>query len=287
MKINEKKQLQEIKNNVSSKPLKISFFSTISEEAKELMNKIKVIDDWLETAQLICTKTDGKTKYDFSKFTFPLKFASKIYNYDLTLQKAQDNQQELKSTKKKKKRKKRKEKGDTLYSANKLYSIKNEIINAFKKGFFPYIDGFQEEETKTDANAFNEHIIKEETDINTELFKKHFNFQRPSDMLKFLYKVNTNQNNELVNVINSGLKDSKEEIKKMPKEEKETEKPDNIVKLVEEILKFNKQKQEGQGMKILTPSSEKLKNEVRQLLYSLYHSKNITKQVHNNLIKCI
>ena len=59
------------------------------------MNKIKVIDDWLETAQFICAKTDGKTKYDFSKFTFPLKFASKIYNYDLTLQKAQDNQQEL------------------------------------------------------------------------------------------------------------------------------------------------------------------------------------------------
>ena len=40
----------------------------------------------------------------------------------------------------------------------------------------------------------------------------------------------------------------------MPKEERETEKPDNIVKLVEEILKFNKQKQEGQGIKILTPS---------------------------------
>ena len=60
------------------------------------MNKIKVIDDWLENAQLICKKTDGKRKYDFSKFTFPLIFASKIYNYDLTLQKAQDNQQELK-----------------------------------------------------------------------------------------------------------------------------------------------------------------------------------------------
>ena len=63
-----KKQLEEIKNiNISSKPLKtISFFSTISEEAKELMNKIKVIDDWLENAQLICTKTDGKRKYDFN-----------------------------------------------------------------------------------------------------------------------------------------------------------------------------------------------------------------------------
>ena len=31
-------------------------------------------------------------------------------------------------------------------------------------------------------------------------------------------------------------------------------------------------------------NSEKLKNEIRQLLYSLYCSKNMTKQVYNNLI---
>ena len=30
-------------------------------------------------------------------------------------------------------------------------------------------------------------------------------------------------------------------------------------------------------------NSEKLKNEIRKLLYSLYCSKNITKQVYNNL----
>ena len=65
-------------------------------------------------------------------------------------------------------------------------------------------------ETITDVNKFNEWINKEETNINTELFKKHFNFQRASDMLKPLHKVNTNQNNELVNVFNSGLKDLKE-----------------------------------------------------------------------------
>ena len=84
-----KKQLEEIKNiNVSSKTLKtISVFSSLSEKAKELMNKIKVIDDWLETAQLICTKTDGKTKYDFNKFTFPLKFTSKIYHVILRYKK--------------------------------------------------------------------------------------------------------------------------------------------------------------------------------------------------------
>ena len=34
-------------------------------------------------------------------------------------------------------------------------------------------------------------------------------------------------------------------------------------------------------------NSEKLKNEIRQLLYSLYCSKNITKQVYNKLIKPI
>ena len=31
-------------------------------------------------------------------------------------------------------------------------------------------------------------------------------------------------------------------------------------------------------------NSEKLKNEIRQLLYSLYLLKNMTKQVYNNLI---
>ena len=34
-------------------------------------------------------------------------------------------------------------------------------------------------------------------------------------------------------------------------------------------------------------NSETLKNEIRQLLYSLYRSQNLTKQVHNNLIKHI
>ena len=50
----------------------------------------------LKLHNLFVQRLNGKTKYDFSKFTFPLKFASKIYNYNLTLQKAQDNLQELK-----------------------------------------------------------------------------------------------------------------------------------------------------------------------------------------------
>ena len=155
-------------------------------------------------------------------------------------------------------------------------------------------------------NTFNESIIKKEMDIkNMDLFK-HFNYQTPSSMLKNLYKTNDKEKNSLlVEVINSRLKGLKEEIEKMSKAEKETEKPDKLVEIVEDILKFNEQQQSGKGLKILTPqqmlsrlpitlaqlkagnNSDKLKNEIRQLLYSLYRSKNMTKQVYNNLINYI
>ena len=139
-----------------------------------------------------------------------------------------------------------------------------------------------QEETITHANAFNEWIIKKEANINSELFMEHFNFQNPSDMLKNLYQINDKEKkNKLVNVINSGLKDLKEEIKKMSEEEINTEKPDKIVKIVRKILNFNKQNQEGKGIKMLTPNqmlsrlpislaqlqtgnnTKKLKNEIR------------------------
>ena len=65
--------------------------------------------------------------------------------------------------------------------------------------------------------ALNKQIIDEEIDLNEELFNKYFIIQRPSDMLMYLNKTNDkDKNNELVNVINSGLK----EIKKMSGKEK-------------------------------------------------------------------
>ena len=63
--------------------------------------------------------------------------------------------------------------------------------------------------------------------------------------------------------------------------------------------------QQGQGLKILTPNqilrrlpvalaqlnagnnSEKLKNEIRQLLYSLYRSKKLTKNIYKSLVDII
>ena len=73
-----KKQLDAIKNiNISSK-MTIGFFSKLSGEAKKLMVSIKQLDNWLDKARIIFTKTDGKTIYNFKNITSPLKFASKI-----------------------------------------------------------------------------------------------------------------------------------------------------------------------------------------------------------------
>ena len=77
----------------------------------------------------------------------------------------------------------------------------------------------------------------------------------------------------------------------MPDDEIEIEKPYRIVDIAQRILEFNRKNQEGQGLKILTPGRrlsrlpitlahlkagnklEKLKNEIKQLSYSLHHSK--------------
>ena len=66
-----------------------------------------------------------------------------------------------------------------------------------------------------------------------------------------------------------------------------------------------KNETKGKGLKILTPkqmlqrlpiplaqvkagnNSESLLNEIRQIVYSLYQSKEITKKVYNNLIKSL
>ena len=64
-------------------------------------------------------------------------------------------------------------------------------------------------------------------------------------------KNNPERNNIQVNSINSGLNNLKEEIEDTS--EKETENPNEIVDIVEMILKFKRQ-QQGQGLKILAPS---------------------------------
>ena len=78
-----------------------------------------------------------------------------------------------------------------------------------------------------------------------------------------------------------------------------------LLEIVENILHFNQPNQKGSGLKVLTPSqmlnrlpislaqlnagnnSEKLKNEITQLLYSLYRSKTFTKNIYKTLVDII
>ena len=66
-----------------------------NDEANNLLSEFKKIDETLDNAELVCTKTDG-TKYDFNRFLLPLKFIEKIHNYKITLNEAIGNQTELK-----------------------------------------------------------------------------------------------------------------------------------------------------------------------------------------------
>ena len=89
------KQLKEIKNIDKNKTLKaIDEISKKNDEANKLLFEFKKIDEILDNAELVCTKTDG-TKYDFNRFLFPLKFIEKIHNYEITLDEAINDQQDL------------------------------------------------------------------------------------------------------------------------------------------------------------------------------------------------
>ena len=137
------------------------------------------------------------------------------------------------------------------------------------------------------------------------MFKKYFDFSTPIDLTNKLYKIkDAKKTSELVEKIRNRWSNLKDKFKEISKEEIKYEKPDDILGIVNEITDFNKKikKQRGSGLKILTPNqmlsrlpfslaqlkagnnSEKLKNEIRQLLYSLYRSKKLTKQFYKSLI---
>ena len=181
-----------------------------------------------------------------------------------------------------------------------MLNNRKEVTDAFKIGIFPYVDGFQikeEEEEESDelrdvVKKFIEYIENESKRINYDLLKDYFNLVVPSALVKQLYAT---KNDNLVEEIKSRRSNLKEE--KMSQNEKEIKQPDTILKIIKEILNFNKeiQKQRCLGLKILRPdqilsrlpitlaqlntgnNSGKRKNEIRSLLYLCTDKKNLQK----------
>ena len=85
------------------------------------------------------------------------------------------------------------------------------------------------------------------------MFRNYFNFETPTQLTKKLFEIkDKKENNDFVQETKNRCSKLKDEIKEMSDVEKKIEEPDKILKIVEEIFKFNKQNQEGKGLKILT-----------------------------------
>ena len=196
-------------------------------------------------------------------------------------------------------------KNKLLNNAKKFYEEREKIAEGFKNKVFPFYyhkayehrmklereeEREKEEEIKIvrDKNGLIGYgklmrkIGVKERKIDRELVKKYFFAHDLRHVLENFKnsKNNSKINNIQVNMINSGLKDLKEEIRNMSEKEKKVKKPNDIVNIVEDILEVNRQ-QKGEGLEILTldqmlsrlpitlaqlkaeNNSEKLKNEIR------------------------
>ena len=183
-----------------------------------------------------------------------------------------------------------------------LFDIRNAIVSLFRNGFVKPLD-YQSavklekkskpektvgERTKLRKQTLNE-IAKNEKNISLELFRKYFEYLSPVDMYKNLNdSINTERNKIQTESIKNAFTDFKKDTENTPKDNANKIEEKKIIDIVEHILYFNEENQQGSGLKILTPSqmlgrlpislaqlnagnnSEKLKNGIRQLLYCLY-----------------
>ena len=113
-------------------------------------------------------------------------------------------------------------------------------------------------------------------------------------------------NKDQVYLIKKELTRLKNVVKNVPEDRRfKIEENEKIIDIVERLPELNNENQLGEGLKILTPdqmlsrlpiilaqlktknNSQKLINEMRQLLYSLYLSKKLTKTIYNHLINAI
>ena len=147
-------------------------------------------------------------------------------------------------------------------------------------------------------------IKRKEHNINNKLFKEYFtDYQSPSNMYKKLSETEGAVNEVRVDSIKKVLSKLQRIVDYVPKDNAfKIQENEKIIDIVERILEFNNKIQSGQGLKILTPNqmlsrlpislaqlkagnnSEKLKNKIWQILYSLYRSKKLSKQIYKSLI---
>ena len=194
-----------------------------------------------------------------------------------------------------------------------IYRFKNGILLLFKKDDMKTDSGDQKpdildtsEETK--SNDFLKQVKEEKRNMDMDLFGEQFGYKTPDEMLQTFKNLKNRADNNFseANLTEYSSERFGNRVKKMTENVYKNE-GKKILRIINKILdfNFNEQKQKGQGIKILTlnqmlsrlpiylaqlkagSNSEKLKNEIKQLLYSLYRSKKLTKNIYKSLIDII
>ena len=126
------------------------------------------------------------TTDNFNKYKNSIDLVSRIYTNNNLLKDAENEKYNIKIllNKLKKIKKKIKARRETLTATEKLLNNRQENIDPFKTGIFPYIDRFptkeeseeESEKIKDEFKKFIKYVENESTDINYDLFKDCFNF---------------------------------------------------------------------------------------------------------------
>ena len=273
-------------NNIDTKPSKFSdYLKSLSQKTKDLMNGIEDANKDIEGYKLASIGSN-RERFNFNIFRMPVSFLSAIYNGEISLKEAEFSQRKIEKKIEKLKfgyrpetAEEKEEINGVLMQENDLLEYRDKIIDAFKNG------SFLSEHLKTSDDAAHDHVLED-----------------VKDFIQKIKSMSQNINPSLFKVLNR----IKQAIQNVSENKTfKTEEKKKIINIVERIFYFNQLEQKGEGSKIVTPNqmfrrlpitlaqlkagnnSENLKNEIRKLLYSLYRSKKLTRQLYKSLLDII
>ena len=204
-----------------------------------------------------------------------------------------------------------------FYSGNYYHDLEEEQI--------PKGDNEESEKDKASVSKLQKLAIDSDKILDPKLVDKYFHSNSLKEIVEQLKdlrrqnKTSVEYNNKMALLI-AGLIRLENAIKHMPEDEVKNKGLDLLKNIVTKIVDANQvlddmspleteevaeKRLQGQGLKILTPQQmitrlsilldqlkagnnyENLKNEIRQMLYSLYRSKNLNKTIDNSLMNTI
>ena len=196
------------------------------------------------------------------------------------------------------------------YKDKLLFSKEREI---FKDIYNKRLDKIEAMNNEIDYDDLDYAVLKSNMEYNFSIEKDPISFLNTIKEGEIsLEEAKNRQKNYLhyLNIIRKGYKNASLK-KTLSNIENHFNARESAIKLIEDYGSMNLEakklarEQEGTGLKILTPNqmlkrlpialaqikagnnSESLLNEIRQIVYSLYRSKEITKKVYNNIINSI